>query len=99
MGIRIVLFAAFFLLLCLEGCDRIPHEGLGSPAQSSYSINSTATDGTFLLDTQAGKVWHYSAKDEAFLEVPVTSKIMHYERGPDGKPRLVDPKNDPLDIR
>jgi hypothetical protein len=29
-----------------------------------------------LVDSTAGKVLHYSAKDDAFLEVPVTSKIL-----------------------
>ncbi len=69
------------------------------PTHGSYSITSTSSDGTFLLETQSGKVWRYSVKDDAFLEVVVTSKILRYKRGADGKMHVADPKNDQLGIR
>jgi len=53
----------------------------------------------FLLNTENGKVWKWDATKSAFLEVPVTSEIIEYEKGPDGELRR-KPKNpnDPLGI-
>jgi hypothetical protein len=68
-----------------------------------------STDGTFLVNQSNGKVWRFDAKQGAFLEVPVTSKIETYGRNPktgqlelqeelnnSGKP--CDKKLDPLCI-
>jgi len=44
---------------------------------SSFSLSSS-NDGTFLLNQNSGKVWRFDSKQGAFLEVPVTSKILVY---------------------
>jgi hypothetical protein len=100
---------AFALPILLSGCDqqqRVPPNqppatvpSQATPSHGNYVMTTSAADGTFLLDSQTGKVWHYIAKEDAFLEVAVTSKILRYERGADGKMHVVDPKNDPLGIR
>ena len=60
----------------------------------------TGGDQTFLLNAETGQVWKFDAAKSAFLEVPRTSEIIEWERGPDGKPRRKEVKpNDPLGIR
>lgn len=93
---------ALALPVLLSGCDQFQHpapSATQTPPHGSYTITNTSVDGTFLLDSQSGKVWRYSAKDDTFLEVGLTSKILRYERGQDGKLHVVDPKSDPLGIR
>ena len=34
----------------------------------------SSSEGTFLLNTKSGKIWKFSGKDDAFLEIPMTSK-------------------------
>lgn len=43
------------------------------------------SQGAFLIDKPTGKVWAFDPKENAFLEIPVTSKIISYVYGPDGK--------------
>ena len=100
---------AFAFLILLSGCDQLQrvvpsqnpatNPSQAAPPHGNYAMTTSVVDGTFLYESQAGKVWRYSAKDEAFLEVPVTSKILRYERGSDGQMHVVHPDNDPLGIR
>jgi hypothetical protein len=108
MTSRTAVLIAFACPVLLSGCDQVQHPEATQtqasaptqpPTHGNYSITSTSSDGTFLLESQSGNVLRYSVKDDAFLEVVVTSKILRYERGADGKMHVVDPKNDPLEIR
>jgi len=63
-----------------------------------FVLHSSGPD-TFLLNADTGKVWRWNSKEEAFIEVPITSKITKFERGPDGQLRekKANPK-DPLGL-
>ena len=99
----------FVFSVLLSGCDQpkraspcqttATDPSQAAPPSGNYVMTTSSVDGTFMFDSHVGKVWRYSAKDDAFIEVPVTSKILRYERGPDGKMRIVHPDNDPLGIR
>jgi hypothetical protein len=95
------LFAALALVLLCTGCDNLqvpqkpqPPPVVAPPAHSRFVIYASAGE-TFLVDTEGGKVWRYSATDKAFLEIPVTSKIINYDS--QGNRIPPDPK-DPLGI-
>jgi hypothetical protein len=87
------------VLLCI-GCDspqiqQKPQPApVAPPAHPRFAIYGSAGE-TFLVDSEGGKVWRYSATDKAFLEIPVTSKIINYDS--QGNRIPPDPK-DPLGI-
>jgi hypothetical protein len=93
------LLALAFALLCV-GCDSLQIQQkpqpapVAPPAHSRFVIYASAGE-TFLVASEAGKVWRYDANDKAFLEIPVTSKIINYDSHGNRVPP--DPK-DPLGI-
>ena len=79
-----VLLSGFLLLMQAPvGCISLPNTntvvGKPFPVNSSFFSMTSSSEGTFLLDQEAGKVWRYNSKDAAFLEIPVTSKILVYD--------------------
>jgi hypothetical protein len=93
-------FPALVLALLCIGCESIQPQQkpqpapVAPPAHSRFVVYSSAGE-TFLVDSDAGKVWRYDANGKAFLEIPVTSKIAKY----DSKGNLVQPDaKDPLGI-
>ncbi len=115
---RLFLVLAETILFVTVGCERPAapsfdwnkYPAVAAPAKHDgiFSMLSS-NEGTFLLDANSGKVWKFSAKDNALLEIPVTSKILTYnpktgklepdqttEKNSSGKP--CDKKTDPLCI-
>jgi hypothetical protein len=89
---------ALALVLLCAGCDSFQAQRKTPPASatshSHFVVYSSAGE-TFLLDSDTGKVWRYDAKEKAFVEIPVTSKIIRY----DAKGNRVEPDpKDPLGI-
>ena len=83
---------AVFVIVC-AGCDGVVQQKpqsaptpVPTAMQQRYQMASAGGD-MFLLDYQTGKVYKYEPKDKVFLEVPVTSKILHY----DSKGNLIPP--------
>jgi hypothetical protein len=70
-------------LLCV-GCEGFqarqkPQAGAATapaPATNARFVVYSSAGETFLVNSETGKVWRYDAKDKAFLEVPVTGKII-----------------------
>jgi len=63
-------------------------------ARSRFVLYASSGE-TFLLDSDTGRVWRYDSKEKAFLETPVTSKIIKY----DANGNRVEPNpKDPLGI-
>ena len=86
-------------LLCV-GCDSFQAQQKPRPSPAPATSHSRfavyASSGeTFLLDSDAGKVWRYDSKEKAFIEIPVTSKIIKFDAN--GNRIEPDPK-DPLGI-
>jgi hypothetical protein len=94
-----ILLPLAFVLFC-TGCDslQVPQKPQPPPvapvAHPRFAIYGSGGE-TFLVDSEAGKVWRYSATDKAFLEISVTSKIIKYDSQGNRVPP--DPK-DPLGI-
>jgi hypothetical protein len=68
-----VLFAAV-IVATLAGCSALQSAPPSQPS-GTFSI-SVSSQGTFLLNTQTGKVWLYDPSTKAFLEIPATSNII-----------------------
>jgi hypothetical protein len=94
-----ILLPLAFVLFC-TGCDsvQVPQKPqpapAAPPAHARFVIYASAGE-TFLVDGDDGKAWRYDANAKAFLEVPVTSKIISYDSQGNRVPP--DPK-DPLGI-
>lgn len=110
---KIALACLAVAMLNFSGCTTkrtVPQPASQGSADKEHSlpfILVASSDGTFLLNQSAGKIWKYDQKQNAFLEVPVTSKILSYnpktgklESEPElntcGRP--CDKKSDPLCI-
>jgi len=86
-------------LICF-GCDSFQAQqkpqppSTSAPANSRFVIYSSVGE-TFLVNSETGKVRRYDAKERAFLEIPVTTRIIRY--GSNGNRVQPDPK-DPLGL-
>jgi hypothetical protein len=94
-----------FLALICGGCEGVSLQTKSQPTPTQATATHPhfefhpSSNETFLLDTDEGKVWKYDSKQNAFLEIPVTSKILKYDSKGD---RIIDPSKpdskDPLGL-
>ena len=80
MKAALVCLTAILLGCC--GCTPTPAKTATTETSkmdnsSPFSLTASS-EGTFLLNQGTGKIWKYDQKENAFLEVPVTSKIIKW---------------------
>jgi hypothetical protein len=98
MKVLPVLCLALICIGCEEFQTQQKSQQMAGPANAnahSHFEMYPSSGETFLLDKDTGKVWRYEVKDRAFLEIPVTSKIVRYDAN--GNRVEPDPK-DPLGL-
>jgi hypothetical protein len=87
---KIPLALLSLLLLLGTGCER--------RTANNNSANFTAFssgDGTFLVSDTEGKVWKFSSKDDAFIKIPLTSKLLSYNPTTQNLDAAPDPEKIP----